>query len=146
MTLEGPEIFVIGTPSPGCGGRYWITVRLTTECGITGYGEVHASAVGPQAMQAVIPAVFHRHMQGESPENIEMMFRRAYSSGFTQRPDPTVMGAFSGLEIAAWHLLGKARRYPAGHTWTVHACRGEPAGRRGRGASAPVVRGTRAPR
>jgi|GEM_PF-2810408 len=57
MTLEGPEIFVIGTPSPGCGGRYWITVRLTTECGTTGYGEVHASAVGPQAMQAVIPAM-----------------------------------------------------------------------------------------
>ena len=112
MTLEGPEIFVIGIPPPGWGGRYWIIVRLTTECGITGYGEVYASAVGPQAMQTVIRDVFHRHMQGESPENIEMMFRRAYSSGFTQRPDPTVMGAFSGLEIAAWDILGKARERP----------------------------------
>jgi L-alanine-DL-glutamate epimerase-like enolase superfamily enzyme len=37
------------------------------------------------------------------------MFRRVYSSGFTQRPDLTVMGAFSGLEIACWDILGKDR-------------------------------------
>ena len=41
-----------------------------------------------------------------------MMFRRAYSSGFTQRPDLTVMGAFSGLEIACWDILGKDRGRP----------------------------------
>ncbi len=41
-----------------------------------------------------------------------MMFRRVYSSGFTQRPDPTVMGAFSGLEIACWDILGKDRDRP----------------------------------
>ena len=112
MKLEGLEIFVIGTPPPGWGGQYWIIVRLTTECGLTGYGEVYAAAVGPEAMRAVIQDVFTRHMQGESPENVEMMFRRAYSAGFTQRPDPTVMGAFSGLEIACWDILGQARERP----------------------------------
>ncbi len=112
MKLEGLEIFVIGTPPPGWGGQYWIIVRLTTECGLTGYGEVYAAAVGPEAMRAVITDVFNRHMQGENPENVELMFRRAYSAGFTQRPDPTVMGAFSGLEIAAWDILGKARERP----------------------------------
>ncbi|MDA3889402.1 MAG: mandelate racemase/muconate lactonizing enzyme family protein, partial [Allgaiera sp.] len=30
----------------------------------------------------------------------------------TQRPDPTVMGAFSGLEIACWDIIGKARNRP----------------------------------
>jgi len=63
-------------------------------------------------MRAVIEDVFARHMEGENPENIELMFRRAYSSGFTQRPDLTVMGAFSGLEIACWDILGKARERP----------------------------------
>ncbi|MFT7058912.1 MAG: L-alanine-DL-glutamate epimerase-like enolase superfamily enzyme [Pseudorhodobacter sp.] len=63
-------------------------------------------------MRAVIEDVFARHMEGENPENIELMFRRAYSSGFTQRPDPTVIGAFSGLEIACWDILGKARNRP----------------------------------
>src|SRR3990167_5437004 len=45
-------------------------------------------------------------------ENIELMFRRAYSAGFTQRPDLTVMGAFSGLEMACWDIIGKARNRP----------------------------------
>ena len=77
-----------------------------------GYGEVYASAVAPEVQVAVIRDVFDRHMAGENPENVEIMFRRAYSSGFTQRPDPTVMGAFSGLEIACWDILGKARGRP----------------------------------
>jgi len=112
MKLKDLEIFVVAPPPPGWGGRYWIFVKLTTDNGIIGYGEVYAAAVGPEAMRAVIEDVFGRHMQGENPENIEMMFRRAYSSGFTQRPDPTVIGAFSGLEIACWDILGKARDRP----------------------------------
>jgi len=112
MKLQDLETFVIGTPPPGWGGRYWLIVKLTTACGIVGYGEVYAASVGPRAMVAVIEDVFTRHMQGENPENIELMFRRAYSAGFTQRPDLTVMGAFSGLEIACWDILGKAHDRP----------------------------------
>ena len=112
MKLQDLEIFVIAPPAPGWGGRYWIFTKLTTACGITGYGECYAASVGPDAMKAVINDVFARHMQGENPENIELMFRRAYCAGFTQRPDLTVMGAFSGLEIACWDILGKARDRP----------------------------------
>jgi len=112
MKLADLEVFVIGTPPPGWGGRYWIMTKLTTDSGIVGYGEVYAASVGPKAMVAVIEDVFERHMQGENPENIELMFRRAYSAGFTQRPDLTVMGAFSGLEIACWDILGKAHERP----------------------------------
>ena len=112
MKLKHLEIFVVAPPAPGWGGRYWIFPKLTTDTGLVGYGECYASTVGPDAMRAVIEDVFHRHMVGENPENIELMFRRAYSAGFTQRPDPTVMGAFSGLEIACWDILGKARGRP----------------------------------
>ena len=112
MKLQDLEIFVVAPPAPGWGGRYWIFPKLTTDTGVVGYGECYASTVGPEAMKAVIEDVFQRHMAGENPENIEMMFRRAYSSGFTQRPDPTVMGAFSGLEIACWDILGKDRDRP----------------------------------
>ena len=112
MKLAELETFVVAPPAPGWGGRYWIFTKLTTDDGIIGYGEVYASAVAPDVQVAVVRDVFERHMKGESPENIEKMFRRAYSSGFTQRPDPTVMGAFSGLEIACWDILGKARGRP----------------------------------
>lgn len=118
MRLETCEIFIVGTPPPGWGGRYFTLVRLTTDTGLHGWGEVYAATVGPHAMRAVIEDVFARHMRGENPENVELMFRRAYSAGFTQRPDLTVMGAFSGLEIACWDILGKARGRP------VHALLG----------------------
>ena len=112
MKLQDLEIFVVAPPAPGWGGRYWIFTKLTTDDGIVGYGECYASTVGPKAMVAVIEDVFARHMQGSNPEDVELMYRRAYSSGFTQRPDLTVMGAFSGLEIACWDILGKARNRP----------------------------------
>lgn len=112
MKLQDLDIIVTAPPAPGWGGRYWIIPKLTTDSGIVGYGECYASSVGPEAMKAVIRDVFERHMLGENPENIELMFRRAYSAGFTQRPDLTVIGAFSGLEIACWDILGKDRDRP----------------------------------
>ena len=87
-------------------------MKVTTDTGITGWGECYASSVGPEAMTHVIRDVFERHFFGENPENIERLFRKVYSSGFTQRPDLTVMGAFSGLEIACWDILGKHRERP----------------------------------
>ena len=112
MKLDSLDVIVTAPPAPGWGGRYWILVKLTTADGIIGWGECYATAIGPEAMRGVIEDVFGRHMHGENPENIELMFRRVYSSGFTQRPDPTVIGAFSGLEIACWDILGKARNRP----------------------------------
>ena len=112
MKLQDLEVIVTAPPAPGWGGRYWILVKVTTDTGIVGWGECYASTIGPVAMGAVIEDVFARHMQGENPENIELMFRRVFSSGFTQRPDLTVMGAFSGLEIACWDILGKDRDRP----------------------------------
>ena len=118
MKLQDLDIIVTAPPAPGWGGRYWILVKVTTDTGITGWGECYASTIGPEAMKPVIRDVFDRHMAGENPENIELMFRRIYSSGFTQRPDLTVMGAWSGLEIACWDILGKDRDRP------VHALLG----------------------
>jgi len=112
MKLVDLDIIVAAPPAPGWGGRYWIIPKITTDTGVVGYGECYASSVGPEAMKAVIADVFERHMAGENPENIELMFRRVYSSGFTQRPDLTVIGAWSGLETACWDILGKDRDRP----------------------------------
>lgn len=112
MKLQDLDVIVTAPPAPGWGGRYWILVKVTTDTGITGWGECYASSIGPEAMTHVIRDVFARHMEGQNPENIEWMFRRVFSSGFTQRPDLTVMGAWSGLEIACWDILGKDRDRP----------------------------------
>ncbi len=112
MKLTDCEVIVTAPPAPGWGGRYWILIKLTTDDGITGWGECYAASVGPEAMRAVIADVFARHCEGADPREVELMFHRAYSAGFTQRPDLTVMGAFSGIEIACWDIAGKAAGLP----------------------------------
>ena len=116
MKLKDLKIIVTCPPPPGWGGRYWIFVKITTDSGISGWGECYASSIGPEVMKLVIKDVFERYFLDESPSNFEKMFRRTYSSGFTQRPDLTVMGAFSGLEIACWDILGKQFDCP---TWKL---------------------------
>ena len=112
MKLNKLKIFIVGNKEPYWGGQYFIFVKLITDNGIIGYGEVYSASISPEAMKFVIEDVFDRHMKNENPENIELMFRRVYSSGFSQRPDPTIIGAFSGLEIACWDILGKSNERP----------------------------------
>ncbi|MGR3540392.1 MAG: mandelate racemase/muconate lactonizing enzyme family protein [Hasllibacter sp.] len=112
MNLADLDILTVAPPAPGWGGRWWTLVKLTAEDGTTGWGECYATAIGPAALRAVIEDVFERHLKGRSAFDLELAFRRVHSSGFTQRPDPTVTGAFAGLEIACWDLIGKALGQP----------------------------------
>jgi L-alanine-DL-glutamate epimerase-like enolase superfamily enzyme len=112
MKIASLKIHIIAVPEPYFGGRCWILVRVATECGIEGVGEIYATAFHPGAMTALIEDVFERYLLGHDPHRIERFWRAAYSSGFTQRPDPTMMGIVSGLEIACWDIIGKAAGRP----------------------------------
>ncbi|MFD1157219.1 mandelate racemase/muconate lactonizing enzyme family protein [Roseovarius aestuarii] len=112
MRLEQIETFVFGNPPPRHGGRYFIFVRLTTCCGITGVGEIYNATFGPDLCAAMAVEVFDRHFAGSDPHHIERLWRRTYGAGFTQRPDVTVMGVLSGLEMACWDIIGKAANKP----------------------------------
>lgn len=112
MKVTELETYVVATPTPHLGGMYWIFVRLRTACGIEGVGEVYATGLHPRVIEAAIHDVFERCLLDHDPHGVERFFRAAYSSGFTQRPDPTVMGVASGLELACWDIIGKAAGQP----------------------------------
>lgn len=112
MRLEALETFVVGNPPPRHGGRYFIFVRLTTACGITGVGEIYNATFGPEVCCAMARDMFARQFEGADPQQIELLFNKTYGAGFTQRPDVSVMGVFSGLEMACWDILGKAADKP----------------------------------
>ena len=108
MRLTECETFVVGNTPPGFGGRYFIFVKLITACGIIGYGEIYAASFSPHLTAKLAEDVFARYLLDRDPHEIERFVRRAYSSGFTQRPDPTVSGVISGLEIAMMDILGQS--------------------------------------
>ncbi len=112
LVLDRLDTFVVGNPPPGFGGRYFIFVKLTTACGITGLGEVYGVPFGAETVAAMIADVFERHFAGQDPARIEALWRRVYGSGYTLRPDVSLMGVVSGLEIACWDILGKALDRP----------------------------------
>ncbi len=112
MKLQSLETFIVGTPPPGFGGRYFIFVRLTTACGITGIGEIYAASFAPEVICKMAEDMFQRYLEGESPDRIERFWRRAHGSGFTHRPDSSVQGVVSGLEMACWDIVGKALDRP----------------------------------
>ncbi len=112
MKLVSVHTDIVAVPPPHIGGMYWIFVTLKTDDGIEGVGEVYAATFHPKVMVPAIQDVFDRLLDGEDPHHVEKFFRRAYSSGFTQRPDLTMMGIVSGLEMACWDIIGKAAGKP----------------------------------
>ncbi len=112
MKIASLDTFIVGNPPPGFGGRYFIFLKLTTACGVVGYGEVYAATFGPKVVEVMIEDVFGRYVEGHDPFRIEALWHRGYGSGFTQRPDLSMMGVISGLEMACWDIMGKAVEKP----------------------------------
>ncbi len=112
MKIASLKTHVVAVPPPHVGGMYWIFVRLETACGIEGVGEIYATSFHPTALVPLIEDVFQRYLVDHDPHQVERFWRAAYSSGFTQRPDPTMIGIVSGLEIACWDIIGKAAGRP----------------------------------
>ena len=112
MKLTGIETFVVGNPPPHFGGRYFVFVKLSTDNGSTGLGEAYCVPFSPHLVAKLIEDMFARYLEGCDPHDIESMWRRVYSAGFTQHPDLTVMGVLSALEMACWDIIGKEAGQP----------------------------------
>ena len=112
MKLESIKTFVVGNPPPGFGGRYFVFVKLTTDSNVSGIGEAYCVPFSPHLVAKMIEDVFDRYVRGQDPHDIEVMWRRIYSSGFTQHPDLTLMGVLSALEMACWDIVGKEANQP----------------------------------
>jgi 2-dehydro-3-deoxyphosphogalactonate aldolase len=112
MKLDHVQVFLVANPPPAFGGRYFVFLKVKTACGIEGVGEVYAATFGPQVVAAMIEDVFARRFAGRDPFQIEAIWRETYGSGFTLRPDVSLMGVLSGLEMACWDIIGKAVEQP----------------------------------
>jgi galactonate dehydratase len=112
MKLSDIKTFVVGNPPPHNGGRYFVFVKLITDGRVEGVGEAYCVPFEPHLVAKMIEDVFERFLQGTDPHDIEALWRRVYSAGYTQRPDLTVMGVLSALEMACWDIIGKEADQP----------------------------------
>ena len=107
MKVVEIRTFVVGNPPPRLGGRYFLFLKLTTDSGVTGIGEVYTATFSPHLVAKLIEDVAERFLIGADPFKIESLWRRMYGSGYALRPDLTLGGIMSGLEMACWDIVGK---------------------------------------
>ncbi len=108
MKIQALKTFVVGNPPPTQGGRYFLFLKLVTDTGIEGVGEVYTASFGPRAVVAMIEDVFEHHVLDADPFAIERLWRNVYGRGYSQRPDISLLGVLSGIEMALWDIVGKA--------------------------------------
>ncbi|MGR3913052.1 MAG: mandelate racemase/muconate lactonizing enzyme family protein [Gammaproteobacteria bacterium] len=107
MKITDLKTWAVANPPPHFGGRYFLLLKLTTDGGVSGVGEVYSATFAPRVVVAMIEDVFARHLLGKDPRRIEALWREVYARGYTMRPDVSLMGVLSGLEMACWDIIGK---------------------------------------
>lgn len=112
MRITGVRTFVVANPPPHFGGRYFVFLKLVTEDGIEGLGEVYAATFRPHTIARMIEDVCERHVIGADPFAIERLWRDVYGRGYSARPELSLLGVLSGIEMACWDIVGKAVERP----------------------------------
>jgi galactonate dehydratase len=112
MKISDVKTYVVGNPPPHFGGAYFVLLKLTTDDGIEGVGEVYAATFGGHTMARMVEDVCARHVIGADPFKIERLWRAVYGRGYSLRPDISLVGVLSGIEMACWDIIGKALDKP----------------------------------
>ena len=107
MKITDVKTFVVGNPPPGFGGRYFVFIKLITDEGIEGLGEVYNLPYHPSVVEHMVRDVVERCVVGKDPYDTERIWRSVYGSGFIHRPDISTMGILSAIEMACWDIVGK---------------------------------------
>ena len=112
MKLTDIKTFVVGNPPPAYGGRYCVFVKLTTDGNVHGVGEAYCVPFHPDVVAQMLTDVFARYLVGVDPHDIETIWRRVYTAGYSGHPDLALMGVLSALEMACWDIIGKEAGVP----------------------------------
>ena len=109
LKITGVETFVVKNPPPTRGGRHWVFVKLLTDRGLVGYGEVDMQGIpfGPAAVEVLIKDLVEAVVVGWNPYRIERLYDRLYGMNYGRTSEFTKMGVISALEMACWDIVGK---------------------------------------
>ena len=112
MKITDIKAYTVKNPIPTRGGKYFNFVKVETDCGINGWGEVYWNTYQPETFRGVVADMANKIMIGEDPHNIEKMWQKLFNDQFYQHSDLSKMGVVSGLECACWDIIGKAADKP----------------------------------
>jgi galactonate dehydratase len=109
LRITGVETFAVRNPPPSRGGRVWVFVKILTDSGIVGYGEVDMLGISfrPPAVEVLIKDIVDAAVVGANPYQIERLYDKLYNLNYAHYPEFTKMGVISAIEMACWDIIGK---------------------------------------
>jgi 2-dehydro-3-deoxyphosphogalactonate aldolase len=110
VKVTGFEVFPVVCPPPFRGGRSWLFVRLDTDNGTHGYGEMMLLGAGFRlpVLAMMMADVIEQAVIDHDPYDTEMLFDKVYGrAGYSHYPELTKLGILSAIEMACWDIIGK---------------------------------------
>ena len=95
-----------------CIGRNLVLVKVKTDEGIEGYGEVGEEAFLPQSVKKIVEEQFSLMLIGEDPFNIEKIWHKMYMRSNHWGRKGLIIPIISGIDIALWDLVAKYLKQP----------------------------------
>jgi 2-dehydro-3-deoxyphosphogalactonate aldolase len=113
--ITNVRCFVVETPPPHKGGRYWYFVKLETDTGLEGWGEtaILSTLNGlAGAYNELVKNIFATYLKGEDAMDREYLYSRMYAGLTYQHPDYVMLGVISAFDTALWDIAGKHLKTP----------------------------------
>jgi L-alanine-DL-glutamate epimerase-like enolase superfamily enzyme len=98
----------------GGGHKSSALVRVETDAGITGWGEVIIGYFAPEAVPTLVD-YYIPHLIGKDPLQTSVLWNRMYESSKWWGRSGAAVSVISGIDIALWDIKGKALGVPV-HT------------------------------
>lgn len=115
MKITGVDTFTVATPAPHRGGLEWYFLRIRTDEGVSGWGEMaflFANRKKWRSLNLEVQEIVEHWFVGHDPRNREWLWKRAYQQLFCHHADLVRMGILSGIDIALWDIHGKLLGVP----------------------------------
>jgi galactonate dehydratase len=119
VKISKVDTFIVGNPPPYHGGINWGFVKVTTDDGLIGWGELNGVAFRDKTLVQLVHEYSDYFLVGiHNPFDIERLWSRLYGGedtgfwAYFRNPGSLGNQVLAAIEMACWDIIGKATNQP----------------------------------
>lgn len=115
MKIKTVTPYVVKTPPPELGGKYWYFVKIETDDDVTGWGE---TALTPalygfdKSFKTLVAEIADKYLIGKDALARERIYNEIYQDMMLGNAGLFAVSILSSIDIALWDIAGKAMGKP----------------------------------